>query len=76
MSTAAPTVSVRMLRSYGRYRPGQVVQVTGGLARTLELNRYAERVGQEPQLEFATAPEPVVERAVVPVIKAKRRRRT
>jgi hypothetical protein len=67
-------VMVRMLRSYGRYRPGQVVPVTGGLARTLELQRYAVRVAAEPTLEFSVAPEPEAERAVAPVAKAKRGR--
>lgn len=68
-------VNVRMLRSYGRYKPGQVVPVTGGLARTLELQRYAVRVHEEPVLQFATAPEPAVERAEAPVMKARRRKR-
>lgn len=70
------TVNVRMLRSYGRYKPGQVVPVTGGLARTLELQRYAVRVTDEPQLQFAIAPEPEgLERTEPPAIKARRRRR-
>ena len=69
-------VNVRMLRSYGRYRAGQVVPVTGGLARTLELQRYAVRVTEEPQLEFATAELPDnVERAEPPIAKARRRKR-
>ena len=67
-------VMVRMLRSYGRYRPGQVVPVTGGLARTLELQRYAVRHQEQPQLRFATAPEPEVERAESPVAKQRRRK--
>lgn len=69
------SVNVRMLRSYGRYRPGQVVPVTAGLARTLELQRYAVRVQPEPALEFATAPEVAAERAEAPVMKARRRKR-
>jgi hypothetical protein len=68
------TVSMRMLRSYGRYRTGQIVPVTGGLARTLELTRYAVRVTAEPAFEFAVAPEPATERAVAPIAKAKRGR--
>ena len=69
-------VNVRMLRSYGRYRAGQIVPVTGGLARTLELQRYAVRVTEEPQLEFATAPAPEnVERAEPPIVKARRQKR-
>lgn len=74
--TTIQTVQVRMLRSYGRYRPGQIVPVTGGLARTLELQRYAVRVVPEPVLEFATAPEPDgLERTEPPVVKARRRKR-
>lgn len=72
--TQHPTVRVRMLRSYLRYRPGQVVEVTGGLARTLELQRYAVRHQDPPAFEFATEPEPAAERAVAPVAKAKRGR--
>lgn len=69
-------VNVRMLRSYGRYRAGQIVPVTGGLARTLELQRYAVRVVAEPVLEFATAPEPQgLERTEPPAVKARRRKR-
>ena len=69
-------VKIKMLRSYMRYRTGQEVVVSGGLARTLELAGYARRVAVEPQLNFATAPEPAnVERADAPYGKAKRRRR-
>jgi hypothetical protein len=50
------------------------VPVTGGLARTLELQRYAVRHVEAPAFEFATAPEPALERAVAPVAKAKRGR--
>lgn len=68
-------VKVRMLRSYGRYRAGDIVPVTGGLARTLELQRYAVRVVDEPVLEFATAPDPAnMERAEPPIAKARRRK--
>ena len=64
-----------MLRSWRGYKAGQVVSVTGGLARTLELDRYAVRETQ-PQFEFGTAPEPpAVERAEAPHGKARRRRR-
>lgn len=74
--TTIPTVTVRMLRSYGAYKAGQIVQVTGGLARTLELQRYAVRVVEEPVLQFATAPEPAgIERTEPPVVKARRRKR-
>ena len=69
-------VNVRMLRSYGRYRAGQIVPVTGGLARTLELQRYAVRVTEEPQLEFATVTAPEnVERAEPPIVKSRRQKR-
>lgn len=74
--TTIPTVNVRMLRPYGAYKAGQTVPVTGGLARTLELQRYATRVVAEPVLEFATAPEPAgSERTEPPVAKARRRKR-
>lgn len=70
------TVRMRMLRPYGRYRTGQVVEFTGGQARTFEIYKYAERLPAEPQLEFATAPEPRgIERAEAPVAKARRRKR-
>lgn len=68
-------VRIRMLRSWRGYKAGQVVNVTGGLARTLELDRYAVREKQ-PQFEFGTASEPpTVERAEAPHGKARRRRR-
>jgi len=74
--TTIPTVQVRMLRPYGAYKAGQIVPVTGGLARTLELQRYAVRVIAEPVLEFATAPQPAgIERTEPPVVKARRRKR-
>lgn len=66
--------NVRFRRPYKAYKPGQVVPVTGGLARTLELMGLAEVV-REQQLELAVAPEPVVELAVAPAAKAPRRRR-
>ena len=76
MAVSVQPVQMRMIRSYGRYRAGQIVPVTGGLARTLELQRYAVRVTPEPVLEFATAPEPEgLERTEPPVVKARRKRR-
>jgi hypothetical protein len=74
MTQTVELIPVRMLRSYMSYRPGQVVHVTGGLARTLELQRYAVRHQEQPQLRFATAPEPEVERAESPVAKQRRRK--
>jgi hypothetical protein len=75
MTQTVQMIPVRMLRSYMSYRPGQVVHVTGGLARTLELQRYAVRHQEQPQLRFATAPEPEVERAESPVAKQRRPKR-
>jgi hypothetical protein len=67
-------VAVRFLRPYQAYRTGQVVEVTGGLARSLELQRYAVR-HVEPQLQFAAAPDPAsLERAEAPVAKKRRKR--
>lgn len=68
------TVRVRFKRPCQAYRPGQVIDVTLGQARTLEMYGQAEIV-REPQLELAVAPEPAVERAVAPAAKAPRRRR-
>jgi hypothetical protein len=69
-------VQVRMLRPYGQYKAGQIVPVTGGLARTLELQRYAVRVQPEPAIQFAVVDEPAsLERAEAPVAKARRRKR-
>lgn len=65
--------NVRVLRPFMAYKTGQVIKVTSGLARTLELQKYAVR-HQEPQLLFAEAPHPAVERAEAPVAKARRRR--
>ena len=68
------TISVRFVRPYQAYKAGQVVDVTAGLARSLELQRYAVR-HTEPQLAFATAPEPAsLERAEAPVAKKRRKR--
>lgn len=67
-------IRVRFVRPYRAYRPGQLADVTGGLARSLELQRYAV-LHQEPQLAFATAPEPAaMERAEAPVAKKRRRK--
>jgi hypothetical protein len=74
MTPTVELIPVRMLRSYMAYRPGQIVRVTPGLARTLELQRYAVRHVEAPAFEFATAPDPALERAVAPAAKAKRGR--
>ena len=67
-------VSVRFVRPYQAYRTGQIVEVTGGVARSLELQAYAVRQ-KEPQLTFATVPEPAaMERAEAPVAKKRRRK--
>lgn len=67
-------VRVRFLRPYTAYRPGQLVPVTRGLARTLELQRIATVEEQTP-LEFAEAPQPqAVERAEAPVAKRRRKK--
>lgn len=72
--TSIETVSVRFVRPYQSYRAGQVVDVTAGLARSLELQCYAVR-HKEPQLAFATAPESAsLERAEAPVAKKRRKR--
>lgn len=76
MAMTMDGVKIEMLRSYMRYRTGQVVVVTAGLARTLELAGYAKRMADEPQLQFAVAPAPLgAERAEAPVAKQRRRRR-
>lgn len=73
MTPTVELIPVRMLRSYMAYRPGQVVRVTPGLARTLELQRYAVRHEEPPAFEFATAPA-ATESADAPISKAKRGR--
>lgn len=74
--TTVDLVKVRMLRPYMTYRTGALVEVTGGLARSLELQRYAVRHAEEPRLEFAAQPEPAaIERAEAPVAKTRRRKR-
>ena len=75
MAVTMDGVKVQMQRSYMRYRTGQVVTVTAGLARTLELAGYAKRVQDEPQFEFATAPESAgLERAESLIGKRRRKR--
>lgn len=75
MAVTMDGVNMQMLRSYMRYRTGQVVTVTAGLARTLELAGYAKRVQDVPQFEFATAPEPAgLERAEAPMGNRRRKR--
>lgn len=67
-------VPVRFLRPYAAYRAGQLVPVTRGLARTLELQRIARAEEQTP-LEFAEAPQPkAMERAEAPVAKRRRKK--
>lgn len=76
MAVTMDGVTIKMLRSYMRYRTGQEVVVTAGLARTLELAGYAKRVQDVPQFEFATAPEPAgLERAEDAGSRQRRRRR-
>jgi len=76
MTYAVDLVPVRMLRAYMAYKAGQIVPVTGGLARTLELQRYAVRHVEDPAIMFATVPEPAaLERAEAPAAKARRRKR-
>lgn len=75
MAVTMDGVKIQMQRSYMRYRTGQVVTVTAGLARTLELSGYARRVQDEPQLQFATVPAAEgAERAESPVAKQRRRK--
>lgn len=74
MSTTIPFVKVRFLRSYHAYKAGQIVPVTGGLARTLELQKYAVRHVDPPSFEFATEHEPDFETADAPIAKARRGR--
>ena len=75
MAMTMDGVKVQMQRSYMRYRTGQVVTVTAGLARTLELAGYAKRVTDVPQFEFATAPEPAgLARAETSMGKRRRKR--
>ena len=66
--------SVRFTRPYMGYRAGAVAEVPKGVARSLEVFGRAVIV-REPQLMFATAPEPVVEVAEAPVATVARRGR-
>ena len=76
MTSTIETVQVKFVRPFRTYKLGQVVTVTKGVARSLELSRLAQPF-VEPQLELAVAPEPVaMETAVAPVAKAPRRRRS
>ena len=69
------TAQVRFLRAYQAYKPGQVVTVAKGVARSLVLFGRAEPVKQL-LVETAVAPQPaLLETAVAPVAKARRRRR-
>ena len=71
--TTIETAQVRFRRPYQAYKAGQVVTVSKGVARSLQL---FGRVDIVPELEVAVAPEPAAaERAVAPVAKAPRRRR-
>lgn len=74
MTQTTELVDVRFTRPYQGYRSGQVVPVTKGYARTLEVMGRAVRV-EHPLLEVAVAPQPVVERATAPAARAPRRRR-
>jgi len=70
------TAQVRFRRPYRAYKAGQVVTVTKGLARSLQVFGKADIVPDSPMIETATAPEPEgLERAISPVAKAKRGRR-
>lgn len=68
------TAQVRFKRPYMAYKAGQVATVSKGIARSLEVFGRAVIV-REPQLQFATAPEPVVEVAEAPVATVARRGR-
>ena len=69
------TAQVRFHRPYQGYKPGQVVTVAKGVARSLVLFGKAEMV-EQLVVETAVAPESArLETAVAPVAKAPRRRR-
>lgn len=75
MIAAVETAKVRFLRPFRTYKSGQIVTVTKGVARSLQLARLAVVV-QETQLELAVAPESAsLETAVALAAKAPRRRR-
>ena len=68
------TVRVRFRRPYQGYRAGQIVVVSKGQGRSLELFGKADIV-REPQIEFAVAAGPAgVEVAIAPEQKRKRGR--
>ena len=68
------TVQVRFRRAWMAYKSGEVISLPLGQAKSLQMFGRVDIV-EQPQLELAVAPEPVVERAVAPVAKAPRRRR-
>lgn len=69
------TAKVRFTRPYMAYKAGQVATVTKGVAHSLARFGRAELV-REPQMEFATVPEPAgLELAIAPEAKAVRRGR-
>ncbi len=69
------TAKVRFTRPYMAYKAGQVATVTKGVAHSLARFGKAELVC-EPQMEFATAPEPAgLELAIAPAAKAAKRGR-
>jgi len=75
MTSTIETVQVKFMRPFRAYKLGQIVTVTKGVARSLQLSRLAQPFIQ-PQLELAVAPEPfAIETALAPVAKAPRRRR-
>jgi hypothetical protein len=67
-------VRVRFRRPYLAYKTGQVIELPGGQAHSMQLFGRVDIVA-EPQLELAVAAEPIVERAVAPAARAPRRRK-
>ena len=66
---------MRFKRAYGGYKAGTVMAFPKGVARSLEIYGFAVRE-EQTVIETAMAPEPVgLERAVAPVVKARRRRK-
>jgi hypothetical protein len=66
---------MRFKRAYRGYKAGAVVSMPKGVARSLEIFGFATRETQA-EIEVAVAPEPAgLERAVAPVVKARRRRK-
>lgn len=74
MIMAVETSTVRFRRPYQNYRTGKTYDLPKGFVRSLEIMGLVDRV-TEPQLELAIAPEPEVERAVMPAAKRPRRRK-